>query len=366
MALQIGIVGLPNVGKSTLFNALTRSHAAEAANYPFCTIDPNVGVVEVPDTRLAALAAISGSKKILPTAIEFVDIAGLVAGASAGEGLGNKFLAHIREVDAICQVVRDFANADIQHVSGGPNPAADIGTIETELALADLATVERKLGEWQKKARTGDKKAVAAAELLAEIQAALADGKAARTVAVPDDVELKNAVRDLHLLTTKPLLYAVNLAEKDVATFDAAAWRARAGLPETAEVVPVSARLEEELIELSAEEAAVFLTELNLTESSLNGLIRAAYRALDLLTFFTTGPMETRAWTVRAGSSAPQAAGVIHTDFETGFIRAETINWQKLVEAGSEAAAREKGWLRAEGKSYVVADGDVFHFLFKN
>jgi hypothetical protein len=365
MPLQIGIVGLPNVGKSTLFNALTRSHAAESANYPFCTIDPNVGIVEVPDDRLEKLAQVYGSEKIIPTAIEFVDIAGLVKGASTGEGLGNKFLANIRETDAICEVVRDFENADIQHVSATPDPQSDIEIIETELILADLGTIEKKLGELEKKARA-DKKLVPAVELLQAIKSALSTGRPANSVELPDDLDLRKAVRDCHLLTSKPFIYAVNVAEAAVATFDPAAWRAKVGLPDSALVVPVSAKLESELIDLNAAEAAEFLTDLNLKESSLNGLIRAAYETLKLITFFTAGPKETHAWTVAKDSKAPQAAGVIHTDFETGFIRSETVNWEKLVEAGSEAAAKEKGWIRSEGKEYVTQDGDVCHFRFNN
>ncbi len=364
MPLQIGIVGLPNVGKSTLFNALTKSHAAESANYPFCTIDPNVGVVEVPDERLNQLAKIYNSAKIIPTTIEFVDIAGLVQGASTGEGLGNKFLANIRETDAICEVVRDFEDADIQHVSDTPDPASDIETIETELILADLTTVEKRLRELEKKARTGDKVAVRARDLVAEIKTALEQGQPANTVAIAEDD--RATVRDLHLLTTKPFVYAVNVAEDAVSKFSAQEWKTKAGLPATAQVVPVSAKLESELIDLSPAEAAEFLTDLGLTESSLNSLIRAAYATLHLLTFFTAGPQETRAWTVRTGSLAPQAAGVIHTDFETGFIRAETIDCTQLVETGNEAAAKEKGWLRSEGKEYVIQDGDVCNFRFNN
>lgn len=364
--LQIGIVGLPNVGKSTLFNALTKSHAAQAANYPFCTIDPNVGVVEVPDERLAKLATLYGSEKIIPTAIEFVDIAGLVAGASAGEGLGNKFLAHIREVDAICHVVRDFVNDDIQHVSGGPNPANDIGVIETELILADLATAEKKLADYERKAKGGDKKMVQARDLVAKIHAALSDNKPASTIEIPHDEDDHATVRELHLLTAKPMLYAVNVAEDALATFDVAAFRAKAGLPADANVVPVSAKIESELIDLSDDEASIFLNEMGLKESSLNRLIREAYTALHLITYFTAGPKETRAWTITRGTKAPGAAGVIHTDFEKGFIRAETVAWEKLVEAGSEATAREHGWIRLEGKEYEVKDGDTCHFRFNN
>jgi len=362
--LQIGIVGLPNVGKSTLFNALTRSHAAEAANYSFCTIEPNVGVVEVPDTRLDQLTKVHDSKKVIPTAIEFVDIAGLVAGASKGEGLGNKFLANIRETDAICQVVRDFENADIQHVAGTANPKDDIETIETELILADLATVEKRHGDLERKTKSGDKDALRIRDLVAQIKEALENGKPANTIEIPEDDQ--PAINELHLLTVKPILYAVNVAEDAVASFDAASWKEKVGLPATANVVPVSAKLEEELIELSPDDAAMFLEDLKLTESSLNNLIREAYAALSLITYFTAGPQETRAWTIKVGMRAPQAAGVIHTDFERGFIRSETVEWDKLVEAGSEAAAKEKGWIRSEGKEYVVQDGDVCLFRFNN
>jgi GTP-binding protein YchF len=363
LALKIGIVGLPNVGKSTLFNALTKSHAAQAANYPFCTIDPNIGIVEVPDERIAQLAQLYTSQKIIPTAIEFVDIAGLVAGASKGEGLGNKFLAHIREVDAIAHVVRDFVNPDIQHVNATPDAASDIETIETELILADLAAVEKHLGNAEKQAKSGDKKALRAVEIIKQIKAALENEKPASSVEV-DDIEEKKIVRDMQLLTSKPMIYAVNVAEKDLASFDKEAFRKKVNLPLEANIVGVSAQIESELVGLSEEEAAVFLTDLGLTESSLKLLIREAYKALGLITFLTAGEKEVRAWTINIGDKAPQAAGRIHTDFEKGFIRAEIIPWEKLVEAGSEAAARERGWLRSEGKEYIMQDGDVCEFRF--
>lgn len=364
MSLQIGIVGLPNVGKSTLFNALTKSHSAEAANYPFCTIDPNVGVVEVPDHRLKELTKIYNSEKVIPAAIEFVDIAGLVKGASRGEGLGNKFLANIRECDAIVHVVRDFIDPDIQHVAAEPDPANDIETIETELILADLATTEKKLAEYEKKAKSNDKKMMRAAELVKKIKEALENEKPANSIETPDDPEDKNTLKELHLLTAKPFIYGVNVAEENLADFDAADFRERSGLPENANVIPVSAKVEAELSELNDSEAIEFLTDLGLKESSLNRLIREAYSALSLITFLTAGPKETRAWTVRKSAFAPEAAGVIHTDFEKGFIRAEVIEYEKLIEAGSESVAKEKGWIRSEGKEYEIKDGDVCHFKF--
>lgn len=364
MSLQIGIVGLPNVGKSTLFNALTKSHSAEAANYPFCTINPNVGIVEVPDPRLKELGKIYDSKKIIPTAIEFVDIAGLVKGASKGEGLGNQFLANIRECDAIVQVVRDFSDSNIQHVSAEPDPASDIETIETELILADLNTVEKKFSEYEKKSRTGDKKMLRALELIGEIKTALENEKPAISVEVPADPEDQATVRELHLLTSKPMLYAVNVAEKELVNFDTDTFRKEAGLSENTKIIPVSAKAEAELGELSDEDAVEFLTDLGLKESSLNRLIHEAYSALNLITFLTAGPQETRAWTVRNGALAPEAAGVIHTDFQTGFIRAEIIKYEKLIEAGSETSAKEKGWIGVEGKEYEIKDGDICHFRF--
>jgi hypothetical protein len=363
LALKIGIVGLPNVGKSTLFNALTKSHAAQAANYPFCTIDPNIGIVEVPDERISQLSKLYTSQKIIPTAIEFVDIAGLVAGASKGEGLGNKFLAHIREVDAIAHVVRDFVNPDIQHVSANPDAASDIETIETELILADLAAVEKHLGNAEKQTKSGDKKAIRAVEIIKQIKEALENEKPAISVEITDPDE-KKIVSDMQLLTSKPMVYAVNVAEKDLASFDTEAFRKKTNLSSEANIVGVSAQIESELVGLSEEETEIFLTDLGLKESSLNALIREAYKALGLITFLTAGEKEVRAWTINIGDKAPQAAGKIHTDFEKGFIRAEIIPWQKLVEAGSEAAAREKGWLRSEGKEYVMQDGDVCEFRF--
>ena len=363
MTLKIGIVGLPNVGKSTLFNALTKSHAADAQNYPFCTINPNIGIVEIPDERVDKLAKISKSAKKIPTAIEFVDIAGLVQGASEGEGLGNKFLSHIREVDAIAQVVRDFVNPDIQHVATNPNPADDVETIETELILADLQTLEKRGSDFEKKAKGGDKEAKIAFGIIAKIREALERGKLASSVEVEDEEELK-ILHELQLLTKKPLLYAINLSEEDLVKFDANEFKQKANLAADTKVIPISAKVESELVELDDEDAKIFLADLGLAESSLNRLIREAYEALDLITFFTSGEQETRAWTVQRNSKAPVAAGKIHTDFERGFIRADVMSYENLVEAGSEVNAREKGWIRSEGKEYIVKDGDVCVFKF--
>ncbi len=361
MGIKCGIVGLPNVGKSTLFNALTKAGIA-AANFPFCTIEPNVGVVPVPDPRLNQLAEIINPQKVVPTAVEFVDIAGLVAGAASGEGLGNKFLAHIREVDAITHVVRCFEHGDIVHVAGKVDPISDIETIDTELALADLDSVEKALNRAERSAKGGDKDAVARKPVLAKLQAALADGKAARSVALDD--EEKALVRDLFLLTMKPVMYIANVLEDG---FDdnphLEAVRARAAT-EGAEVVPVSAAIEEELSQLDDEDRDTFLADLGLAEPGLNRVIRAAYQLLGLQTYFTAGVKEVRAWTVKAGSTAPQAAAVIHTDFEKGFIRAETIAFEDFIKYRGEAGAREAGRLRLEGKEYRVQEGDVLHFRF--
>ncbi|MCF7846088.1 MAG: redox-regulated ATPase YchF [Candidatus Peribacteraceae bacterium] len=363
MALKIGIVGLPNVGKSTLFNALTRSHTAAAENYPFCTIDPNIGIVEIPDERVDRLAEISKSAKKIPTAIEFVDIAGLVKGASTGEGLGNKFLAHIREVDAIVEVVRDFINPDIQHVASEPDAAEDIEVIETELILADLTTLEKRGSDFEKKARSGDKEAKIASGLVTKIRECLEQEKPARKVAIESEDEAK-ILHELQLLTAKPLIYAANVSEESLKNFDPEEFRQRSNLDADASIIPISAKVESELIELTAEEAKIFLADLGLSESSLNQLIRKAYETLNLITFFTSGEKETRAWTVTRGSSAPVAAGKIHTDFEKGFIRADVIAAGQLIELGGWNAAREKGLVRSEGKEYVVNDGDVCIFKF--
>ena len=361
MGIKCGIVGLPNVGKSTLFNALTKAGIA-AANFPFCTIEPNVGVVPVPDERLNALAGIVKPQKCIPTAVEFVDIAGDQAGAASGEGLGNKFLAHIREVDAICHVVRCFENDDVIHVNNKVDPIADIETIDTELALADLESVDKALQRAERAAKTGDKDAKARVEVLARVRAGLDAGKPARALALSDDD--RDQVRDLFLLTLKPVMYVANVLEDgfgDNAHLDAV--RARAA-GEGAEVVPVSAAIEEELSQLEDEDRNAFLADLGLEEPGLNRVIRAAYKLLGLQTYFTAGVKEVRAWTVKGGSTAPQAAGVIHSDFEKGFIRAETIGYDDFIRYRGEAGAREAGRLRLEGKEYRVQEGDVLHFRF--
>ncbi|GAB1408314.1 redox-regulated ATPase YchF [Thermomonas brevis] len=361
MGIKCGIVGLPNVGKSTLFNALTKAGIA-AANFPFCTIEPNVGVVPVPDLRLNALSEIVKPQKVIPTAVEFVDIAGLVAGAARGEGLGNKFLAHIREVDAICHVVRCFEHPDVIHVANRVDPIADIETIDTELALADLESVDKAIARYERVAKSGDKDAKAKIEVLGKLRAALDAGNAARTVAL--DEEEKAAVRELFLLTLKPVMYVANVLEDGFEGnphLDAV--RAHAAT-EGAEVVPVSAAIEEELSQLDDADRDDFLKDLGLDEPGLNRVIRAAYRLLGLQTYFTAGVKEVRAWTVRAGSTAPQAAGVIHTDFEKGFIRAETIGYDDFLKYKGEAGARDAGRLRLEGKEYRVQEGDVLHFRF--
>lgn len=360
--LRAGIVGLPNVGKSTLFNAVVANAKAQAANFPFCTIEPNVGVVAVPDPRLEVLAKISESAEIIPARVEFVDIAGLVEGASKGEGLGNQFLANIREVDAIVHVVRCFENDDIIHVSGSIDPARDAEIINLELTLSDLAQVEKRLDRARKQAKK-DKEVQAEVEVLEKLMPALNEGKTARTIDLTEEEEL--LIKPLGLLTRKPVIYAANVNEDDLATGNEYVEKVRAiAAEEGAEVVIISAQVESELIELSEEERADFLESLGVEEGGLQSLIKATYELLGLRTYFTTGPKETRAWTITAGMLAPQAAGVIHTDFERGFIRAETVAYNDLVEAGSMGGVKEKGLLRSEGKEYVVQEGDVMLFRF--
>ena len=362
MGIKCGIVGLPNVGKSTLFNAVTQAQNAAAANYPFCTIDPNVGVVPVPDLRLKALADIVKPEKVIPTTVEFVDIAGLVAGASQGEGLGNKFLAHIRETDAIVQVVRCFVNDDIVHVAGRIDPLADIEVINTELALADLETVERGLQRAEKASKAGDKDAIRLRDLLKRVREHLDAGKSVRTLEM--DPAERPLLHELHLITLKPLMYVANVAEggfKDNPYLAAVEARA-AG--EGADVVPVCAAIESEIAQLEPDDRLAFLEELGLHEPGLDRVIRAAYHLLGLLTFFTAGPKEVRAWTTHTGALAPQAAGEIHTDFEKGFIRAEVISYDDLIACKGEQGAKEAGRMRLEGKEYVVREGDVMHFRF--
>ncbi len=362
--LSTGIVGLPNVGKSTLFNAITQA-GAEAANYPFCTIDPNVGVVEVPDERLVHLHEMFQSKRVVPTAFQFVDIAGLVKGASKGEGLGNQFLSHIREVDAIAHVVRCFEDSDVTHVAGRIDPLDDIRTINMELILADLETVERRIERVRRQSKSGEKKLQQELALLERLKQALEEERPARQVELSDEERL--LVRDLHLLTMKPVLYVANVSEQEVARpFDSPHVQKvlEFARGEGAEVIPISARVEAEIAELPAEERGEFLRELGLEAAGLERLIQQAYRLLGLITFLTAGEQEVRAWTIRQGTKAPQAAGVIHSDFERGFIRAEVVAYDDLTAAGSMAAAREKGLIRLEGKDYVVQDGDVIHFRF--
>ncbi|AMU95674.1 GTP-binding protein [Sphingopyxis terrae subsp. terrae NBRC 15098] len=363
MGFKCGIVGLPNVGKSTLFNALTETQAAQAANYPFCTIEPNIGNVAVPDARLDKLAAIAGSQKIIPTQLAFVDIAGLVRGASKGEGLGNQFLGNIREVDAIIHVLRCFEDDDIQHVENKVDPVADAETVETELLLSDLESLEKRVPAFAKKAAQGDKEAKAAASVLGQALDLLRDGKPAR-LTDPKDADEERILRQAQLLTSKPVLYVCNVEEANAATgnahSEAVFARAKA---EGAQAVIVSAAIESELVGMDAEERMMFLEEMGLHETGLARVIRAGYELLHLLTFFTVGPKEARAWTVHTGATAPEAAGEIHSDFQKGFIRAETIAYDDYVALGGEAKAREAGKLRAEGKAYVVHDGDVMHFL---
>lgn len=366
MSLQIGIVGLPNVGKSTLFNALIRGAKAEAANYPFCTIEPNVGIVEVPDERLKPLSDISKSKKIVPAAIEFVDIAGLVRGANKGEGLGNQFLAHIRECDAVAMVVRFFEDQNVVHVEGKIDPMSDIETIETELQLADFATVEKRLASVEKELKgAAGKEAKTLQQTLQKIKPALEAGKNARDIELTDEENI--ALKGLSLLTMKPVLYVANVSEKQLTgdNFQLSETLKANSRQLTADsFIPISARVEEELNSLADEDKAEYLETLGIEESGLNKLIKEAYKTLGLITYFTSGEPETRAWTIKNGFTAPQAAGVIHTDFERGFIAADVIPWDKLVEAGGWPAARSKGLVRTEGKTYIFRDGDTTLFKF--
>ncbi|WP_068301896.1 redox-regulated ATPase YchF [Pararhodobacter sp. CCB-MM2] len=363
MGFKMGIVGLPNVGKSTLFNALTKTAAAQAANFPFCTIEPNVGEVAVPDARIDTLASIAGSKQIIPARMTFVDIAGLVRGASKGEGLGNQFLANIRECDAIAHVLRCFEDGDITHVEGRIDPVADAETIETELMLADLESIERRRANLARKLKGNDKEAADQDRLLALAQKTLEDGKPARTVEVSEDDQ--KAWKMLQLLTSKPVLYVCNVEESAASEGNSQSARvAEMAAQQGAGTVVISARIEEEISQLDAEEAAMFLDEMGLEEAGLDRLIRAGYALLGLQTYFTVGPKEARAWTIRKGMLAPQAAGVIHGDFEKGFIRAETIAYDDYVAGKGESGAKEAGKFRVEGKTYEVKDGDVLHFLF--
>jgi ribosome-binding ATPase len=364
--LRAGIVGLPNVGKSTLFNAITRTRKAEAANYPFCTIDPNVGIVTVPDVRLAELQRIAKTNVVIPAAVEFVDIAGLVKGASQGEGLGNKFLTHIREVDAIVQVVRCFEDEDVHHVSGTVDPVRDIEVINTELALADLETVQKRRERLSKEIKRGDKAAAAEDAALAKVETVLDAGKPALTAGLTP--EEKALAAGAFLLTDKPTIFACNVKESDLATADTNPFvvkvRGYVKAHLACEAVVISAQIESDLVDLSPDEAEAFLKEMGVQESGMGALIRATYHLLGLRTFFTAGEKEVRAWTIHAGDAAPAAAGVIHSDFERGFIKAETVAYDDLVRCGSVAAARESGLYRMEGREYVVADGDVLLFKF--
>lgn len=360
--MKIGIVGLPNVGKSTLFNALTRSSGAKAENFPFCTIDPNVGIVEVPDGRIPQLKETVKTEVVIPAIVEFVDIAGLVKGASEGEGLGNQFLSHIRECDAIAQVIRIFEDKNITHVHESIHPKRDKEIIETELLLADMQTLQKRLQKAESEAKSNRKDKVAYAALLKKVEKILSEGQ--KIIEADLSNEELEELRDLHFLTAKPILYIANVHEDEIGLVDIKGLSEKMALSEHQRLVPISARIEEELGAISEQEAEIFLKELGLEQTGLNALIKAAYDTLGLITYFTAGPKEVHAWTISKGDSAPRAAGKIHTDFEKGFIRADVVFWKDLVDCGGEAAARDKGLVRTEGKDYVVKDGDVMHFHF--
>ncbi|MBT6068263.1 redox-regulated ATPase YchF [Candidatus Peregrinibacteria bacterium] len=362
--MKIGIVGLPNVGKSTIFNALTKTKAARAENFPFCTIDPNVGLVEVPDYRMKHLADLVNPERIMPAVVEFVDIAGLVKGASEGEGLGNKFLANIRECHAIAQVVRFFEDSDVHHVHGDIDPKRDVEIIQTELILADLQTVEKRYGKAEGEAKSGKKEAKEYFELIKRLKSHLEEGNMVYDMDFIEDEQ--EMLKDLHMLTAKPIIYVVNVAEHEITEFDISKVRNVLGLPDKSRVVPISAKIEEELMQLPEEDAADFLKEYGLEEPGLNRLIQEGYDTLGLHTYFTAGVKEVRAWTVRKGAAAPEAAGKIHTDFEKGFIRAEVSAYEDYIAHKGEKGARDAGKLRSEGKEYIVSDGDIMHFLTSN
>ncbi|MBU0981111.1 redox-regulated ATPase YchF [Patescibacteria group bacterium] len=364
MSLQIAIVGLPNVGKSTLFNALTKNHTAQAENYPFCTIDPNVGVVELPDERLNRLAELVHPEKIIPAIVEFVDVAGLVKGASEGEGLGNQFLAHIRQCNAIAHLVRFFEETDVIHVHESVHPKRDREIIESELLLADLQTLEKRMHKAAGDARSGDKEKKIYYELLEKVNKEMQSGHLAIQIDLNKDE--KKLLQDLHLITMKPMIYVVNMDESRVGTANLEEIRCKLEIPESATIIPISAKVEAELIGFSDEEARDYLKTLGLNETGLNRVIKEAFKHLGLQTYFTAGQIEVRAWTIKQGIAAPQAAGVIHTDFEKGFIRAEVISYEDYIECGGEQAAKEKGLMRLEGKEYIVKDGDIIHFRFSN
>lgn len=362
MSLQIGIVGLPNVGKSTLFNALTKSRKANVANYPFCTIDPNIGIVEVPDDRLKKITELVSPARVIPATVEFVDIAGIVKGASKGEGLGNKFLANIRECHAVAEVIRVFEDPNVIHVHGAVDPKRDREIIESELILADLETVSKRAEKAKSEAKAGNEKAISYAAAIEKLKTHLGEGKLAKDFS--QGSKARDLFRDLHLLTDKPFLYIANIHEAQMKEFDVHKFKTDCGLAETAEAIPISAKIEEELAQLTDDESKTFLQEFGLQEPGLFSLIRAAYRTLGYLTFFTAGPKEARAWTTKQSATAPNAAGVIHSDFEKGFIAAEVISYDDFVSCGGEQGAKEKGKARVEGKEYVMKDGDVVHFRF--